>query len=210
MSTRPNWPRHRSRRRRAGGGPWRPGGRAHSSTLVVGPIGGSQTSLVIASTRVRGRSSGTSPRRRGGAGCDGRLTRSLAAALAAGAGSRRRIFARSAPSCVVWGGTADAWTGRTVPCSPRSCGGCPEHYVAIAWSLRTRSCAGIAALSADDGPTPTGLDAHRSTTSSPPWWCVWRRRIRAGDPCDSELGPVGRTPTVWGHWSWLGGVWTPS
>src|SRR3954451_7620551 len=41
-------------------------------------------------------------------------------------------------------------------------------------------CAGIAASSADDGPTPTGPDDHRSTTSSPPWWCGWRGRTRAG------------------------------
>ena len=51
-----------------------------------------------------------------------------------------------------------AWTGRTGPCSPRSCGGCPERCVAIAWSHPTRSYAGIAASSADDGPTPTGPD----------------------------------------------------
>jgi hypothetical protein len=44
----------------------------------------------------------------------------------------------------------------------------PERCVAIAWSPRTRSCAGIAASSADAGPTPTGPDGHRSTTSSPP------------------------------------------
>ncbi len=29
-----------------------------------------------------------------------------------------------------------AWTGRTGPCSPRSCGGCPAHCVAGAWSSR--------------------------------------------------------------------------
>ena len=36
------------------------------------------------------------------------------------------------------------WSGRIGPCSPRSCGGCGERCVAIAWSPRTRSCAGIA------------------------------------------------------------------
>src|SRR4051794_37790393 len=46
---------------------------------------------------------------------------------------------------------------------------------------RTRSCAGIAASSAADGPTRTGPGGHRSTTSSPPWWCGWRGRTRAGD-----------------------------
>jgi hypothetical protein len=46
---------------------------------------------------------------------------------------------------------------------------CPERCVAIAWSPRTRSWAGIAASYADDGPTPTGPDGRRSTTSSPPW-----------------------------------------
>jgi putative transposase len=35
-------------------------------------------------------------------------------------------------------------------------GGCPAHCVAAAWSHRTRSCAGIAALSAEDGLTRTG------------------------------------------------------
>jgi hypothetical protein len=44
-----------------------------------------------------------------------------------------------------------------------------KHCVGIAWSPRTRSCAGITASSADDGPTPTGPDGHRSTTSSLPW-----------------------------------------
>ena len=28
---------------------------------------------------------------------------------------------------------------------------------------------------------PNGPDGHRSTTSSPPWWCGWRGRTRAGD-----------------------------
>jgi hypothetical protein len=42
----------------------------------------------------------------------------------------------------------------------------PAHCVGIAWSLPTRSCAGIAASCADDGPTPTGPDGNRSTTSS--------------------------------------------
>ena len=59
------------------------------------------------------------------------------------------------------------WTGRTGPCSPRSCGGCPGHCGAAAWSLRTRSCTGIAASCADDGPTRTGPDGRRSKTSSP-------------------------------------------
>jgi len=36
-----------------------------------------------------------------------------------------------------------AWTGRTGPCSPPSSHSYPEHCVAIAWSLRTRSWAGI-------------------------------------------------------------------
>ena len=43
---------------------------------------------------------------------------------------------------------------------------CPERCVAIPWSRRARSCVGIAASSADDGPTPSGLDGHRSATSS--------------------------------------------
>jgi hypothetical protein len=47
---------------------------------------------------------------------------------------------------------------------PRSSSGCPGHCVAIAWSPRARSCAGIAASSAEDGPTPTGPDGHRSRT----------------------------------------------
>ena len=44
---------------------------------------------------------------------------------------------------------------------------------------RTRSCAGIAASSAEDGPTRTGPDGHRSTTASP-LWCGWPGRTRAG------------------------------
>src|SRR4051794_12775888 len=60
-----------------------------------------------------------------------------------------------------------AWGGRTEPCSPRSSGGCPERCVAIAWSPRTRSCAGIGASCAGSGPTRTGPGGHRSTTSSP-------------------------------------------
>jgi integrase-like protein len=49
--------------------------------------------------------------------------------------------------------------GRTSSSSPRSSSDCPEHCVAIAWSPRARSCAGIAASSADDGPTPPGRTA---------------------------------------------------
>jgi hypothetical protein len=59
--------------------------------------------------------------------------------------------------------------------------GCPERCAAIAWSPRTRSCAGIAASYAEDGPTRTGPDGHRSTTSSPRWWSGLRGRTRAGD-----------------------------
>jgi hypothetical protein len=59
-----------------------------------------------------------------------------------------------------------AWTGQIGPCSPRSSGGCRERCVAIAWSPRTRSCAGIAVLSARSGPIQTGPAAHRSTTCS--------------------------------------------
>src|SRR5689334_937990 len=55
------------------------------------------------------------------------------------------------PSCAA--PTHDrAWTGRTGPCSPPSCGGCPAHCGPIAWSPRARCCAGIA----DVGPTRTG------------------------------------------------------
>src|SRR3954447_15782519 len=62
-----------------------------------------------------------------------------------------------------------AWIGRTGPCSPPSCGVCPGRCVAVAWSLRTRSWAGIAASFVYGGPTRTGPDGHRSTTSSLPW-----------------------------------------
>ena len=61
-----------------------------------------------------------------------------------------------------------AWTGVTERCSLPLSGGCPERCVAIGWSRRTRSCAGIAALCADDGLTPVGPDGHRSTTQSLP------------------------------------------
>jgi hypothetical protein len=50
-----------------------------------------------------------------------------------------------------------------------------------AWSPRTPSCAGVANSCASDGPTRTGPNAHRSTTSSPRWSCGWQRRTRTGD-----------------------------
>ena len=40
----------------------------------------------------------------------------------------------------------------------------PACCVLIAWSLRTRSCAGIAVSFADDGPIPTGPVGRRSRT----------------------------------------------
>ena len=58
---------------------------------------------------------------------------------------------------------------RTGPARPDLHGTVEGLAVAIAWSPRTRSCAGIAASSADDGPTPTGPDDQGSTTPSPPW-----------------------------------------
>jgi hypothetical protein len=57
----------------------------------------------------------------------------------------------------------------------------PAHCVATAWSTPTQSWAGIAASSAGDAPTRTGPVVHRSTTDSPPSWCGWRGRTRAGD-----------------------------
>src|SRR5688572_22360902 len=54
------------------------------------------------------------------------------------------------------------------------------------WSPRAPSCAGIAASYAGGGPTRTGPDGHRSTTSSPRWPCGWRGRTRAGDTCGSR------------------------
>ena len=76
----------------------------------------------------------------------------------------------SARSCATrqgWRSTTPL-DGRTGPCSPPSSGGCPERCVAIAWPPPTRSCAGIAASAAENEPTRTGPDGHRSTTSSPP------------------------------------------
>ena len=103
--------------------------------------------------------------------------------------------ATKSPSCAA--PTRDrAWTGRTGPCSPPSSCGCPERCVAIAWSRRARSCVGIAASCADDGPTPTGLDGHRSTTSSRRWWCGWRGRTRAGDTCDCRVS-CSNSATTW-------------
>ena len=61
------------------------------------------------------------------------------------------------------------WADRAVFAALISSGGCPEHYVAIAWSLRRRSCAGIAASYAEGGPTRAAPDDHRSTTFSPRW-----------------------------------------
>jgi hypothetical protein len=59
-----------------------------------------------------------------------------------------------------------AWTGRTERSLPRSSEGCPEHYVASAWSLRTRSLVGIGASCAEAGPlrtdsTRTAADRRR-------------------------------------------------
>ena len=65
----------------------------------------------------------------------------------------------------------------------RSGGPCPAAAPmlrGIAWLPRTPSCAGTVISCAEAGPIRTGLDAHRSTTSSPRWWLGWRGRIRAG------------------------------
>jgi hypothetical protein len=95
------------------------------------------------------------------------------------------VYVTRSPSCAA--PTHDhAWTGPTGPCSPPSSGGCPDHCVAVAWSPRTRSCAGIAASSGEDGPTRSGPDGHRLTTSSLTWWCGWRGRTRAGATCGSK------------------------
>ena len=48
------------------------------------------------------------------------------------------------------------------------------------WSLRAPSWVGIAASCAGSGPSRTGLDGHRSTTSLPRWWRGWRGTTRAG------------------------------
>jgi hypothetical protein len=79
-----------------------------------------------------------------------------------------------------------AWTGPIELCSPPSSSGYLQPCVVIAWSPPTRSCAGTAASSAEDGPLPTGPDDHRSTTSLPRWWCGWRGRTRAGATCGSR------------------------
>jgi hypothetical protein len=73
------------------------------------------------------------------------------------------------------------WTGQTGPSSLRSSGGCRERCVAIAWSPRTRSCAGIAVSSTRNGPIRTDADAHRSAADSPRWSCRWQRTTRTGD-----------------------------
>ena len=114
-----------------------------------------------------------------------RRFRSSARCRACGAGRLAidplRPFARPEHCSVPVAPTHDhAWIGPTGPCSPPSCGVCPGRCVAIARSPRTRSWAGIAASFGDGGPTRTGPDGHRSTTSWSPWWCGWRGRIRAG------------------------------
>jgi hypothetical protein len=97
------------------------------------------------------------------------------------------------PSCAA--PTHDhAWAGRTGPCSPLSSGGCPERCGPIAWSPRRRSCAGIAASFADDGPTLTGPVVHRSTTFWSRWWCGWRGRTRAGALADPGRAAHTRPP----------------
>jgi hypothetical protein len=68
-------------------------------------------------------------------------------------------------------------------------------------NAQPRSCAGIAASYARGGPTRTGPDAHRSTTSSPQWSYGRRRTFRPGDTTgsmascsDSATGSVPRRP----------------
>jgi hypothetical protein len=77
-----------------------------------------------------------------------------------------------------------AWTGLTERSSPLSSGGCPEYFVAIAWSPRTRSCAGIGASCAGGGPIRSGSDGRRSTMNSSRWWCRWRGEPALGIPVD--------------------------
>ena len=57
----------------------------------------------------------------------------------------------------------------------------PRALRGIAWSPQAPSCAGTATSCAGGGPTRTGPDGHRSTTSSRRWSYRWRRRTRAGD-----------------------------
>ena len=73
------------------------------------------------------------------------------------------------------------WTEPTGRSSPPGPGGCPRTYTAIAWSLRAPSCAGTTISCVGGGPTRTGPDGRRSTTSSPRWWHGWHGRTRAGD-----------------------------
>ena len=72
--------------------------------------------------------------------------------------------ATRSPSCAA--PTHDhGWTGPTGPCSPPASPGCPEHCVAIVRSRRTRSWAGIAASSADDGICAGCLPGTKRTTT---------------------------------------------
>jgi hypothetical protein len=73
-----------------------------------------------------------------------------------------------------------AWTGPTGPSSPPSSGGCRPGCATTAWLLRAQFCAGTGASCADGGPTRTGPDDYRSSTSSPRWWSGWRGRTHAG------------------------------
>ena len=69
--------------------------------------------------------------------------------------------ATRSPSCAA--PTHDhGWTG---PTGPYSSPGCPEHCVAIVRSRRTRSWAGIAASSADDGICAGCLPGTKRTTT---------------------------------------------
>src|SRR4029450_11222129 len=77
------------------------------------------------------------------------------------------------------------WTGRTGPSSRPSSGVCRQRCVAIAWAPRTRSCAGIAALSADDGPIPTGLGGLGGGGGA-----LGARRGAWGLACHEGLGPA--------------------
>jgi hypothetical protein len=60
------------------------------------------------------------------------------------------------------------WADRAVLRRPDPAG-CRRGCATTAWSPRAPSCAGTAASCAGSGPTRTGPDGHRSTTSSPRW-----------------------------------------
>jgi hypothetical protein len=72
----------------------------------------------------------------------------------------------------------------------------PSGCVCTASSPPPHCWPGTSAWSRRNGPIRTGLTAHRSVTSSVPWYCAWHSRIRPGTTGESTANSLG-LDTVW-------------